>query len=537
MDGARDDTVAHVLIRAYLAWGPSFADRLLGDFAIVLWDARKRTVIAARDPFGVRPLFHASRDGRLWFSSRVASLLGTLPAGTRLDAEVDDEAVVQYLLWRYRTRYTSFYRSIRDVPAGHVLIETSEGRREERYWQPPAPRGDLERAGREEIFEELRRLFRRAVERRLRSRTPVVIQVSGGLDSSAIAMAANELALAGRAPTLIGASAIYPGLACDETPYIDAIANAVTFPIERWDGMQAEPIDLTDPTLDAPGARIASTSGTSGDLDIAGRHGAKTILSGLGGDDLMTISGITRDLVTARQWRATWASLSVAGFSSPEAHRRLRKIAAQFLPARMLQLRARAKVAIPDWLQPQFQGVARDILAAKAGNGLPSLTSLVRTNMWARVNAAAPQGSIAALQRVGLSQGVEFRFPYLDRDLVTFSLSVPSSSLPGFVPTARLHREPFRPMLPRTVAERVTKADLTPAVRNRVCRARPQIEALYSNGRWASERFVNPVEARRALSTVIHQPSILKSEDWWRIWRIATVETWTRAILLYGMPQ
>jgi asparagine synthase (glutamine-hydrolysing) len=538
LDGASDEAIGHTLIRAYLAWGPSFADRLLGDFAIVLWDGNRRTLVAARDPFGVRPLFHASRDGRLWLASRVAPLLGTLPAQASLEAALDDEAVLQYVLWRYRMPSTSFYRNIREVPAGHVLVETSDARRVERYWRPPEPRGELERAGREEIFEELRALFRRAVERRLRSPAPVVVHVSGGLDSSAIAMAANELALAGRTPNVIGASAVFPGLECDESAWIDAVANSVSFPIERWDGTRSDSIDLVDPLREGPGARIASTSGTSGDLEIAARHGATTILSGLGGDDLMTVSGITRDFVTNRQWRAAWESVSAAGFSSQAAHRRLRTIAAQFLPARLLSLRARATATVPDWLAPGFRGVARDILASRMGEGDPPLSSLVRTNMWARVNAAHAKVGVSLLQGVGMPLGIEFRFPYLDRELVTFALSVPAHGLPGLVPTARLHREAFRPMLPPAVAARVGKADLTPALRNRLRRAQPRIEALCNDGRsWASHRFVDPDAARRLLRAGTSRPSSLKAADLWHVWRVATLETWTRSILLYGMRQ
>jgi asparagine synthase (glutamine-hydrolysing) len=534
-DGGED--LGRTLIRAYLRWGVSFADRLLGDFAVVLWDARKQTLVAARDPFGVRPLFVAAREDRLWLSSQVAPLLATRPPGSGLEADLDDEAVLQHLLWCYRTPSPSFYRSIRDVPAGHVLVATPAGQRHERYWRPPTPRAELERAGREEVFEELRTLFRRAVARRLSSPGPVVVHVSGGLDSSSIAMAANELVVAARAPRVIGASAIFPGMVCDESQYIDAVAGAVAFPIERWDATRPDPLDLTAPALEGPGARSSSTSGTSGDLETAVRHGARTILSGLGGDDLMTVSGITRDLVVAGRWGDAWASLSAQGFSSPAARQRLRKIAAQFLPRTLARLRARARARVPEWVSPRFRSLAREILSDDGGDSQPALTSLVRRNAWTLVNAAHPKIGVARLQALGLAKGIEFRFPFLDRELVSFVLGLPSHALPGPVPTARVHREAFRPMLPRAVADRVGKADLTAAVENRVRRALPQIEALFDGGSWASHRFVDREAAHRALRAVTSGPAAASGRDWWRVWRIAAVEAWTRSILLYGMRQ
>ena len=300
LGGEQRESSARVLIRAYLAWGDAFPDRLVGDFALVLWDARRRRVLAARDPFGVRPLFYRRSGERLWLASTVAALLPTfdgLPA-------FDDERICEYLLWRYKSTEATFYRDIREVDAGHVFAATERSTTSTRYWRPPSPRPEAREERAQDLWGEVRRLFVRSVERRLRSGRPVVVHVSGGLDSSSIAMAADQLLGAGSslAPEMVGASEVFPGLGCDESPFIDAVADAVRFPIERWDGTKSNPIDLVEPALEGPGARVTATSGNDGDIAIARGVGADVILSGFGGDDVMMISGFIRDMIRRGDW-------------------------------------------------------------------------------------------------------------------------------------------------------------------------------------------------------------------------------------------
>ncbi len=530
--GARPaESAARILIRAYLKWGDLFPDRLVGDFALILWDARQRRILATRDPFGVRPLFYRTTKRGCCFASHTTNLISTLSE----QADLDDGMVVEYLLWRFKTQEATFFREIREVRAGHVLTMTAVDRKTTRYWFPPAPRLDLEGRSRDEVFEELRSVFRKSVLRRIRSENPVVIHVSGGLDSPSIATAADGLLLAGHqvAPGLVGASAVYPGLEGDESRLIDTVARHIHFPVERWDGTRSNPIDIVAPAREAPGSRMTTTSGTEGDIEIAQRHNATVILSGIAGDDLMAVFGFTRDLLSRGAWRGAWGSISPPGAGVRTVLGRVRMVAAQFLPTSVQRFRARTTADVPEWLSPQFHRLSREIATDDATDF--RFSSHVRRNIWKRLTGPQGRRSIGSMQAKAMPLGKEYRYPFLDRELVDFVFSIPATCLPGPVKYARIHREAFRSMLPPEIVDNLVKAELTPVVKNRVLQALPRIERLLTQGPWASERYVNRAAANRFLR-VVAGPAKVQTRDWWRIWRIATLEAWLRTRLGYSDP-
>ena len=241
-------SIDDLLVASYLRWGPGFIERLRGDFAVVVFDRRLRRVIAARDPFGVRPLFYRLHGSRMWLSSRIEPLLETFDSLPRLD----DARVVEYLLATFSATDATFFRDLRQVPPGHVLIATPAGLESRSYWRPTIEVGETNLATVPEYHEELRRLFVESVRQRLVSDAPVVIHVSGGLDSSAVASAADILRRAAQsAPSIVGVTALYPGLDCDESPFIDAVSRHVGFPIERWhDASEGRPPDSGGPAYE-----------------------------------------------------------------------------------------------------------------------------------------------------------------------------------------------------------------------------------------------------------------------------------------------
>ena len=183
-------TDSEVLLQAWAEWGPVCVTRFNGMFAFALWDKAQRTLTLVRDRFGVKPLYYAEANRTFLFGSEVKALLSH-PA---FAAEMDAEALLEYMTFQNFFTDRTLFRGARLLPAGTMLtVHADERRVASRYWdfafaEPSRP------APREEYVEELDRLFRQAVSRQLVSDVEVGAYLSGGLDSGSItAIAARQI--------------------------------------------------------------------------------------------------------------------------------------------------------------------------------------------------------------------------------------------------------------------------------------------------------------------------------------------------------
>jgi asparagine synthase (glutamine-hydrolysing) len=125
-----------VLVHLYKQRGPQFVRELRGMFALALWDARERRLVLARDPFGIKPLLYALDDRRLAFGSELRALLA-LPDLLR---ELDFDALEVYLTVNVVPTPRTIVRSVRRLPAGHLLVAEDGRVTIERYARPlPVP--------------------------------------------------------------------------------------------------------------------------------------------------------------------------------------------------------------------------------------------------------------------------------------------------------------------------------------------------------------------------------------------------------------
>jgi asparagine synthase (glutamine-hydrolysing) len=173
---------SEIALHLYEDLGPQCLHRLRGEFALVIWDETNRTIFAARDRFGIKPLFYAFHKETLYLASEVKALFA---AG--VPAKWDPESVyhcVEYGGHQMRTLFDGVFQ----VPPGHYLTATDRHIQINRYWDfnyPQAngvtsPRSDADYAA------EFRHSLEEAVRVRLRADVPVGCYLSGGLDSCAI---------------------------------------------------------------------------------------------------------------------------------------------------------------------------------------------------------------------------------------------------------------------------------------------------------------------------------------------------------------
>jgi asparagine synthase (glutamine-hydrolysing) len=179
-------TDTEVIVHLYEEMGPRCLERFNGQFAIALWDTRRRALFLARDRLGVRPLFYAHAGRALLFASEIKALF----VDARLRRELDPAGLEQvFTFWSAQSPGTVF-RDIVELPPGHYL-EVAEGRlRLTRYWSvefQPEPMAEIGEATAGALVEEFRATLIAAVRLRLRADVPVGAYLSGGLDSSTIA--------------------------------------------------------------------------------------------------------------------------------------------------------------------------------------------------------------------------------------------------------------------------------------------------------------------------------------------------------------
>lgn len=177
----RSRTDTETIIHLYEERGLDFVNDLEGDFAIGLWDQRKRRLVLARDRIGVKPLYYTVQGGRLIFGSEIKAIL----AHPLVDRDIDEEALYHYLTFLATPAPQTLFAGIKKLPAGHVLTCDEKGQIElTRYWDAIVPRPEVA-FSEVECAAEILRLLTESVEKRMMSDVPFGVFLSGGIDSTA----------------------------------------------------------------------------------------------------------------------------------------------------------------------------------------------------------------------------------------------------------------------------------------------------------------------------------------------------------------
>lgn len=452
----RATTDGELILAAYRRWGEDCAEHLLGDFAFALWDAKAGKLFCARDHFGARPFCYFKGDSCFVFASSAAAILAYPEVPRRLN----ESYLSDFLCGVFEDTENTGFADIFRLPPAHTLMIDRAGRlRLRRYWRVD-PERELAPAPDEEYIEGFRAHLRRAVHRRLRSLTPVASELSGGLDSSLIAATAQGI-LRPQGKTLKTFTHARPKAG---VPYgIEDLAKAPHRTDERpladltvdWCGLAAHTyvtgedapsvVDGMRWELDRHG--YPSTAGPYGWLAVplmrsVAASGAKVLLSGQGGDQCATFvsgRGYYADLFRRGDFKILWREAKALDGASPWRALIRSMFFREFFPG-LLHDFGRIVRGRPDprCLDYQKQTISR-AFAARSGadakfaasrtryvlhdpvRGLSFKDHQVLEIEWGYTVNALEHRSLAAME-----QGIELRFPLLDKDLVEYVLAVPA---------------------------------------------------------------------------------------------------------------
>ena len=276
----RSDSDTEVLLAAYCAWGTSCVDRLEGMFAAVIFDFHAKRAVLLRDPFGIKPLYYTSYRGGLAIASEAKCLISL--AGAR--RQVNPGLLHQYL--RFGERYSgedTLFLEVKQLPAASwAEVSFSDPCRvvTRKYWAPPHETIDVSEA---EAISNTRSLFKRSIELHMRSDVPVGVCLSGGLDSTSIALEMQQRLPSG--VRLTGVSYISEDSPRSEEPYIDMVRGITPCKVRAAGDDFHRDIDDLIGTHDFPFISLSVYAQYTVFREAA-RQGLKVMLDGQGADEV-----------------------------------------------------------------------------------------------------------------------------------------------------------------------------------------------------------------------------------------------------------
>src|SRR3954471_14478292 len=399
----RTGTDTEVVLALYERKGlERMIEHLNGMFAIVIADTRRGAVHLVRDRVGVKPLYWAQRGTTVLFSSEAKAFL----AHPAFRAEIDPAEVDELLAFRYVTGEASLLKGVRHVAPGHHVVITPDRIKETRYWSIPDYPEKL-RLSRQDAVDRLDHLLRRSVQSQLRSDVNVGCQLSGGVESSLVAV----LARSHDGGDLSAFSITFDEPQFSEEKWILAGAAAARTNSHRYLFDAAAFIGALDAAswhMDQPISHPNSLALWV--LARRSREHAKVLLTGEGADELF--GGYAR----------FYDAQTTNGSSRPRVEEPVDRFirASQFhTEARLSKLRPAAD------LRPAIEKRRALFQQGRADHLSNCVKYEMRTHL---VDLLVRQ------DKMMMAHGVENRVPFLDRRVIEFARALPAEHLIGALP-------------------------------------------------------------------------------------------------------
>jgi asparagine synthase (glutamine-hydrolysing) len=518
----RTHTDTEVVLHAFDHWGDDCVHRFNGMWAIALWDARRRRLLCSRDRFGIKPFAYRWDGARFTFASEPQALL----ADPHASADPDLDAIRDFVEQGYVDHGDgTFFAGIQQLPPGHALVVDEAGLRVHRWWSlEPA---DVDR----DTASAFRDLFVDAVRLRLRSDVPLGTALSGGLDSSAVAVTIDHLLrteaesarqVGHRQQTF---TVWFDGPQHDERRYADAVARQILSEPHHLTFDDEEAVRLLPAVVTAQGEPFGSTSIVAQwvVMRAAARQGLKVMLDGQGGDETLAgYESTTRsyrfaDLVSSGRLRTLGRELRS---SSAGASALLQALVTPALPERV-RWWARARRDRGDLVvHPALRGRAKRHAPSRESPVLPD--RLRRQYHLILAERGLPE-LLRYEDRNSMAHSLEGRVPFLDHRLVEFAYGLPAEELYRDGMTKRVLRDALSDLLPPEVRTRRDKLGFVTPERRFLAGALGRFGSSILDTESARGRgFVDVDETLRRLAAGSSARAV---------WRAVCVELWARTFL------
>jgi asparagine synthase (glutamine-hydrolysing) len=508
-------------------------------FAVFVWDVRIQTLFCARDPMGLVPLFYTRAGGELLFSSSLA----TLVQHPRVSRTINRAALADHLCHRWPKLDETFWADVNRVPPGHLLRVTDGRLHTSRYWDPAPPHTPLAWIAEAEV-EQFEPLLQQAVQRCL-SVSPAAIYLSGGLDSVSVAALATAQCRVTGPVVPLALSLAFPDSATNEEAVQREVARRLELPqvLALFDDAVG-PRGLLLAALEMSSTRSAPLLNTYYPayhvLGLEGkRRGCRSILTGVGGDEWLSVSPyLAADLLRHGDlaglyhlWQNLQRSYPLPRFAvlrnllwNCGARPILVDTADTLAPA--LTRRVRSTKATPTWLAPDPAVRQALIRRAEEYQPLPCGESFYVREMRRAFDHPLVSWEFEETFENGQHLGVTIQSPFLDADVVAFLCRVPPTLLNRGGVAKGLVRRMVAERFPGLGFERQKKVVVTNFF----------LDRMLKEGAYAWQEFggvptlgqlglVDESAVRLTVETILTRRQAGQA---FRIWDLLNLESWVR---------
>jgi asparagine synthase (glutamine-hydrolysing) len=447
-----------IIAAAFDRWETDCFQRIVGDWAVSIWKPKEREILFATDYMAVRHIFYYLKNNQILWSTDLSPLV--LLSGAKF--HVDDDYIAGYFAHDPDAHLTP-YQEIREVPPGQFLHIRNGSVSVKRFWRF-SPESRIRYKTDAEYEEHFRHLFRQSVRRRLRSDSPILAELSGGLDSSSIVCMADDITddKRGQFPRLDTIS-YYDDTEPngDDSTYFPKIEQKRGRTGIHIDGSKVgnAPVSLEFSEFRAlPGALGVGRRLGDERADVVVRRGYRAVLSGIGGDEFM--GGVPdpraqlADLIV--QFKLFSLAKQLTAWSLVKRKPWIQLLwhsAIDVLPASLGQYLAK-EAKVEPWIRKDF--------AKRTGLAVRQLDVDEHFGLWLPTRRGCIGGVHLMACKLAkhtppMSALEEGRYPYLDQNLIEFILSIPASQLLRPGERRSLMRRSLAGIVPEEILSRSTK--------------------------------------------------------------------------------
>lgn len=521
---SRSDT--EVLLQAWEVWGEAALRRLTGMFAFVLLDRGTGMLHAARDAFGIKPLYYFADPLSLGFASELPALR-EMAAG---HGELDWQVSYNYLVHGCSdTGDRSFFKNLRSLPPGHRFCYETRTRElaVQPWWRPSVL--PVQRISLNDAAQELRRLLLESVRLHLRSDVPLGAALSGGLDSSAIVGCMRHLEPDAPIHTF---SFIAAGSAVTEEPWVDRMNTHVGAVGHKVHIAPQELVADLDDMMAAQGEPFGSTSiyAQYRVFRLARECGMTVTLDGQGADELC--GGYVgypgprvRSLLDEGRWRDCAGFLRAWGrWPGRVQLDALKAGVAEYVGDGAYQLlrRLNGTQLAPTWLDADVlsdAGVALLFPRYERPAAVPGrhmCAELARS-----LQGVGLQGLLRYGDRNSMRFSIESRVPFLTPELAEFLLTLPEEYLVALNgETKHVLRQAMRGLVPDEVLARRDKIGFATPEQSWLMEMAPQVRD------WLRQPLGLPFLRQDEVLKAFDQVVVGQRPFSWQVWRWINFTRW-----------